>query len=279
MPETEANGVRLYYEIHGGGEPLALVHGSWVDATRWGFVVPGLAESFRVLVYDRRGHSRSERPHARGSVDEDGDDLASLLETLDLVPAHVVTNSFGGNIALRLATRRPELFRSLSCHEPPLWSLLEGHPEAQEILQHGARGLDAVGRRIADGDHEGAARQFVEEIAFGPGAWENELPPEMRAIFVRNATTFLDELQDPTQLRIDEDALSRLELWVRLTHGSKSPPTFPAVIDRLIELIPHASRETIDGAGHVPQLTHPDRYVEVVTRAARRNAPATEEVR
>jgi pimeloyl-ACP methyl ester carboxylesterase len=279
MPETEANGVRLHYEIRGGGEPLVLIHGSWVDATRWRFVVPGLAESFRVLVYDRRGHSRSERPDAPGSVDEDGDDLAALLETLDLAPAHVVTNSYGGNIALRLATRRPEIFRSLSCHEPPLWSLLEGYPEGQENLRHGARSLDAVGRRIAEGDHEGAARQFVEEVAFGAGAWENELSPEMRAIFVHNAPTYLDELQDPKQLRIDEDALSNVELSVQLTQGSESPPTFPAVIDRLIELISHASREMIDGAGHVPQLTHPERYVEVVTNAARANAPATEGVR
>jgi pimeloyl-ACP methyl ester carboxylesterase len=279
MPETEANGVRLYYEIHGGGEPLVLVHGSWVDATRWRLVVPGLAESFHVLVYDRRGHSRSERPDAQGSVDEDGDDLAALLETLDLAPAHVVTNSYGGDIALRLATRRPEIFRSLSCHEPPLWSLLEGDRERQAILQQGARSLDAVGRRIAEGDHEGAAQQFVEEVAFGPSAWENELPPEMRAIFIHNAPTFLDELQDPKQLNIDEDALSHLELSVRLTQGSESPPTFAAVIDRLIVLIPHASRETIDGAGHAPQQTHPDRYVEVVTRAARGSAPATEGVR
>jgi pimeloyl-ACP methyl ester carboxylesterase len=279
MPQTEANGVTLYYEIHGGGEPLVLVHGSWVDATRWRFVVPGLAESFRVLVYDRRGHSRSERPERPGSVDEDGDDLAALLETLDLAPAHVATNSYGGNIALRLATRRPEIFRSLSCHEPPLWSLLEGDPERQEILQQAARSLDGVGRWIADGDHERAARQFVEEVAFGPGAWENELPPEMRAIFVHNAPTFLDELQDPKQLRIDEDAVSHLELSVRLTQGSESPSTFPAVIDRLIELIPHASRETIDGAGHAPQQTHPARSVEVATRAARANAPATEGVR
>jgi pimeloyl-ACP methyl ester carboxylesterase len=279
MPETEANGVRLYYEIQGGGESLLLVHGSWVDATRWRLVLPRLAESFRVLVYDRRGHSRSERPDAPGSVDEDGDDLAALLETLDLAPAHVVTSSYGGDIALRLATRRPEIFRSLSCHEPPLWSLLQGDPEAQEILQQGARSLDAVGGRIADGDHDGAARQFVEEVAFGPGAWENELPPEMRAIFVHNAPTFLDELQDAKQLHIDEDALSRLELSVRLTQGSESPPTFAAVIDRLVELIPHASRETIDGAGHAPQLTHPERYVELVTRAARGNAPAAEGVR
>jgi pimeloyl-ACP methyl ester carboxylesterase len=268
----DVNGVRLYYELHGSGEPVVLVHGSWGDARSWRFVAPGLAESFRVVVYDRRGHSRSERPETAGSVDEDGDDLAGLLEALDHAPAHVVTNSYGGNIALRLATRRPEVFRSLSCHEPPLWGLLEGDPEIRQLLQQGARSLQAVGRRIAQGDHEGAARQFVEEVAFGPGAWERELPPELRAIFVDNAPTFLDELEDPNQLRVDEAALSQLELPVWLTQGSESPPTFPAVIDRLVELIPRVSREIIHGAAHVPQLTMPERYVQVTTRALQRAA-------
>jgi len=266
------NGVRLYYELHGSGEPLALLHGSWTDATSWRFVVPGLAEAFHVLVYDRRGHSRSERPDAPGSVDEDGDDLAALLEALGLAPAHGVTNSIGGNIALRLASRRPEVFRSLSCHEPPLWSLLEADATSKETLEQAGASLEAVGRRIAEGDHEGAARQFVEEVAFGPGAWENELPPETRAVFVRNAPTYLDELQDPAQLRIDQEALSRLEIPVRLTQGSESLPVFARAIDRLMELIPRASRDTIDGAAHVPQLTTPERYVEVTTRALRQHA-------
>jgi pimeloyl-ACP methyl ester carboxylesterase len=268
----EVNGVRLYYELHGSGEPLVLVHGSWGDARNWRLVVPGLAESFRVVVYDRRGHSRSERPDTPGSVDEDGNDLAALLEALDLAPAHMVTNSYGGNIALRLATRRPEVFRSLSCHEPPLFSLLEDDPESRQLLQQGARSDQAVGQRIAQGDHEGAARQFVEEVAFGPGAWERELPPELRAIFVNNAPTYLDELEDPSQLWADEAALSQLELPVRLTQGSESPPTFPAVIDRLVELIPRVSREIINGAAHVPQLTMPERYVQVTTRALQRAA-------
>jgi pimeloyl-ACP methyl ester carboxylesterase len=272
MPETEANGVRLYYELHGSGEPLALVHGAWVDATAWRFVVPGLAENFRVLSYDRRGHSRSERPATQGSFDEDGDDLAALLEALELAPAHVVTNSGGGNIALRLATRRADVFRSLSCHEPALWGLLEEDPESQEMLQQGARSLAAVGRRIAEGDHEGAARQFVEEVAFGPGAWENELPPETRAIFVRNAPTALDELQGPNPFNIEEEALSRLKIPVRLTDGSESPPVFPRVLDRLVELIPRVTRETIEGAAHVPQLTTPERYVEVTTREVQQHA-------
>ena len=263
MPEVEANGVRLYCELEGSGDPLVLVHGSWGDATGWGFVVPALAESFRVLIYDRRGHSRSERPDTAGSVDEDGDDLAALLEALDLLPAHVVTNSYGGNIALRLATRRPEVFRSLSCHEPPLWSLLAGDPEGQAMMEQGARSLESVAARIAAGDHEGAAHQFADEVAFGPDSWENELPPEMRAIMIQNAPTFLDELQDPNQLRIDTDALADLDLPVRLTEGSESPPTFFAVIDRLVDLIPGATRERIEGAAHVPHLMTPERYVEV----------------
>lgn len=272
MPEAEVNGVRIYYELHGSGEPLALVHGSWADATGWGLVVPGLAESFRVLVYDRRGHSRSERPGTPGSVHEDGDDLAALLEALELAPARVATNSYGGNIALRLAGRRPDLFRSLSCHEPPLWGLLENDREGQQMLEQGAASLEAVGRRIAEGDHEGAARQFVEEVAFGPGAWENQLPPEAKETMVRNAPTFLDELQDPDQLGVDEDALAHLEIPVRFTGGSESPPVFARVLDRLVELIPSGARETIEGAAHVPQLTTPERYVQVTTRAVQQPA-------
>jgi pimeloyl-ACP methyl ester carboxylesterase len=272
MAQTSVNGVSLYYEVHGEGQPLAMVHGSWSDAGMWGFVLPGLAESFTVLVYDRRGHSRSERPDTPGSVDEDGDDLAALLEAFDLAPAHVVTSSFGGNIALRLAARRPDIFRSLTCHEPPLWSLLEDDPESKAMLQRGAHSLESVGRHIAQGDHESASRQFVDEVAFGPGAWENELPPEVKAVFVRNAPTYLDELRDPNQLSIDNDALARLEMPVNLTEGSESQPVFIRVIDRLVELIPRVSRETIQGAAHGPHVTTPERYVEVITRIVQQSA-------
>ena len=149
------------------------------------------------MVYDRRGHSRSERPDRPGSVDEDGDDLAALLEALDLAPAHVVTSSWGGNIALRLADAGGRIvFRSLTCHEPPLWGLLEDDPDSRAMLEKGAGSLESLGKRIAEGNHQGAARQFVDEVAFGPGAWERELPArstERRSYGM--LPTFLDELQ------------------------------------------------------------------------------------
>lgn len=94
MARARVNGVDLFYEVVGEGEPLVLVHGSWVDHETWQRVVPRLAQSFRVLVYDRRGHSRSERPPGRRSRRQDEDDLAALIEMLG-APAHVAGNSSG----------------------------------------------------------------------------------------------------------------------------------------------------------------------------------------
>lgn len=267
MAIAQANGVNLYYEVHGAGDPVVLVHGSWADTTAWDQVIEGLAASFRVLVYDRRGHSRSERLQQQGSMDEDGDDLADLLETLTFAPAHVVTSSSGGSIALRLAARRPELFQSITCHEPPLVSLLEDDPESEKMLSQLAGSLESVGRRIADGDHAGAAKQFVDEVALGPGVWDHQLPPQVKETLIRNAPTFLDELQDQTQGRIDEKSLLTLTMPVRLTQGSESPPMYVPVIDRLESLIPHATRETIEGAGHVPHSTTPGPYINSTKRA------------
>src|SRR5262249_47737639 len=112
MPTARVNGVRLFYELNGTGKtPIVLVHGSWASHHDWDLVVPRLAESFRVIPYDRRGHSQSERPSAQGSIREDVADLAALIEHLGLGPARVAGNSFGASITLRLAGERPDLLR------------------------------------------------------------------------------------------------------------------------------------------------------------------------
>src|SRR5215216_885841 len=122
MPTATVNGVRLFYVLTGdAGPPLALVHGGWGDHTAWDPVVPAFAERFRVLAYDRRGHSRSERPPGQDSIEDDVADLAALLEQLGLAPAHLAGFSFGAAIALRLAMTRPDLVRSAAAQEPPLF--------------------------------------------------------------------------------------------------------------------------------------------------------------
>ncbi len=131
MPLADADGARLFYEREGAGEPLVLVHGSWVDARVWDAVVPLLSRSLDVVAYDRRGHSRSSCPPGQGSIRDDVADTAGLIECLGLGPAHVAGTSWGGTIALRLAPARPDLVRSVSAHEPPLFDLLEAETQAR----------------------------------------------------------------------------------------------------------------------------------------------------
>jgi pimeloyl-ACP methyl ester carboxylesterase len=267
------NGIELYYELSGSGEPLVLVHGSWGDHHNWDPVVPVLAQSFQVLAYDRRGHSASERPAGQGSVFEDADDLAGLIDELDLAPAHVVGSSFGAVVALRAATRRPEVFRSLIVHEPPLFPLLAG-TEYEPALAQVQQRAGTVVELLESGDQEGAARLFVDTIAFGPEAWDEQLTPQMRDMFVTNAPTFLDEARDPDALQMDLDALEAFDRPALLTSGSESAPFFGPVVDIVARRLRQSERVTIDGADHVPHISVPDRYVELVRRFAQTDRSA-----
>ena len=265
MPTTTINGVQLYWELTGdSGDPLVLVHGSWVDHHNWDPIIPLLSPSFRVLTYDRRGHSQSERPASPGSIREDAADLAALIERLGLAPAHIVGNSLGGSIALRLAGEHPDLFRSLIVHEPPLVSLLADEPDGQAMLRDFEARVAAVVELLQAGDLEAGVRQFVETIAFGPGAWE-QFPDEVKQTVIFNAPTFLDETQDPELISIDVTRLRRLSRPVLLTYGEQSPPFFGLIVDKLAGILPHAERKTFAGMGHEPEQTHPEDYAATVT--------------
>jgi pimeloyl-ACP methyl ester carboxylesterase len=265
MPTTSVNGIRIYWEINGDvGDPMVLVHGSWGDHQNWAPVVPALCRAFRVLTYDRRGHSRSERPPGQGSVREDVADLAAVLEELHHSPAHVVGNSFGASIVLRLAAARPELFRSVIVHEPPLFGLLKDDAAASRALAAAQERISAVVSLLTTGEATKGAQLFVETIAFGPGAWA-ELPQQVRETFVFNAPTWLDEVHDAEALQIDLTGLRRFPAPALLTIGGQSAPFFPPVVNRVAAAISHAETRTYAGAGHVPHLSHPEEYVRVVT--------------
>jgi pimeloyl-ACP methyl ester carboxylesterase len=272
MATATLNGVRLYYELHGDGAvPAVLVHGSWVSHHDWDLLAPRLAEGFRVLTYDRRGHSRSERPAGQGSVREDAADLAALIEHLGLGPAWVVGNSFGAAIALRLASEHPGLFRGLIGHEPPLFSLLAQDPGLGPLLENVKSRVGAVVGRIASGDHAGAAEQFVDTVALGPGNWAR-MAPNIQQAMIENAPTFLDELNDPEALAFEPEWIANFSKPALLTLGDQSPPAFAPVVAKLSTALPHAEVVTLPGCGHVPHVTHPDVYPAKVIEFTRRHA-------
>jgi pimeloyl-ACP methyl ester carboxylesterase len=263
MPTANVNGVKLYYELNGEGEfPLVFVHGSWSTHQTWDAIVPALPEQFRILTYDRRGHSRSERPPGQGSIREDVADLAGLIEQLHLAPAWVIGNSQGALIALRLAGQRPDLLRGISRHEPPLFSLVADEPSAMLLLEEMEKLDAAVVERIAAGDSAGGTELFIDTIA-SPGAFA-ELPGAYQEELIYNAPTYLDEIQDPENTDFDPAWVKEFPRPVLLTTGDESEPIFVLMYAKVAELLPEVKIQVLSGAGHVPQRYQPEAYIEVL---------------
>lgn len=267
MPFAEANGVNLYYELTGGhGSPMVLIHGSWTDHSNWARVVRGLSEDFRVLTYDRRGHSNSQKVAKQGSFEEDADDMADLVVGLGLSPAHIVGSSTGSVIALKLAVRNPAVIRTLIVHEPPAFGLLRDDP-SMGAMQARTKILGEIAKILESGDKQNGARQFADFLS-GPDGWDR-LPPHEREILIANADTYLDETKDPLAFSVDLAGLSGFRRPTLLTYGGKSPATFKPIIDRLANAIPGSKVEVFDDAGHMPHLSHPDAFAAKVTTFAK----------
>jgi pimeloyl-ACP methyl ester carboxylesterase len=106
--KLKTNGVELYYELHGDGEPIVFSHGWMCDHTQWSSQVDFFSRNHRVVTYDHRGHGKSDKPETCYSVQTLADDLRSLMDCLDLAGAALVGHSMGGMASLVLATEHYE---------------------------------------------------------------------------------------------------------------------------------------------------------------------------
>src|SRR5919107_4323816 len=113
MPKATVRGVEIYYEEHGRGEPLVLVPGFGTGLWIWYRQVPAFAERFRTIVFDPRGVARSGAADGPFTMRDLGEDLAALLEELQVERAHVLGASFGGFAAQEFALAHPGRTRSL----------------------------------------------------------------------------------------------------------------------------------------------------------------------
>jgi pimeloyl-ACP methyl ester carboxylesterase len=107
------NGLRLYYEVHGSGRPLLVLHGSFMTIELLGNLVPELARTRQVIAVELQGHGHTadiDRPITYEAL---ADDAAALLRHLGIATADVYGYSLGGGVALQLALRHPELVRKL----------------------------------------------------------------------------------------------------------------------------------------------------------------------
>ena len=108
------NGLKMYYEIHGTGQPLVLLHGAFsAIGTSFGAVLPELARSRQVIAVELQAHGRTADIDRPLSYELMADDVAALIEHLGLEQADIFGYSMGAAVALRVALRHPEMVRKL----------------------------------------------------------------------------------------------------------------------------------------------------------------------
>src|SRR5262245_23320167 len=118
MPYADINNIRMYFEEHGSGQPLVLLHGGLgsIDATSaWGPLLSALAARYHAVCVEHRGHGRTNNPDGRLSYALIADDISDFIEQRGFGPAHIAGVSDGGIVGLALAMKRHELVRSLVC--------------------------------------------------------------------------------------------------------------------------------------------------------------------
>ena len=109
----QANGVNIYYEVHGRGQPLLLLHAGTLTAEMWKPYLAAFAERYRVITADFRGHGRSDNPTGAMSYRLLADDMVAFVRALDLERPLIAGFSDGGQVALEIGMRHSDLPRSI----------------------------------------------------------------------------------------------------------------------------------------------------------------------
>ncbi len=251
MPEAHVNGIRLYYEAYGEGAPIACIHGGGSSALMWADAVEQLARLGRVIAYDRRGCTRSERPepYERTSVAEQADDAAGLLDALAAAPAVVIGRSYGGAVAIDLALRYPDRVRALVLLEGDALGL---SPAALEWT----KAIDDRLRAVAARDGVDAVYEALIGELLGEGAWDS-FPDEVRRILSQNGPALLAELRYVDEVMPDAAAFATIDKPTLLVAASESPPEQREMTEAMADALPDA-RTALVGGGHLIDPAAPE---------------------
>jgi 3-oxoadipate enol-lactonase len=262
MASETVNGTVLHYEERGTGPPLLLVHGTGTYAGIWSEVIDGLARSYRVIAYDRRGFARSS-PTRDGGLAEHARDAAALLDALGASPATVVGWSGGGVIALDLAASFPDCVASLVLAEPAVH--LTTHPTRSAVAMSVRSGFHRYVRR----DPAAAALEmyrWASAYKTGGNAFDG-LPEAWREQMLAHATATLREMDQMIRPYPTRAAIRSIACPVIVIEGDLSDPAFGRAVGFVMRLLPQARLVSLSGAEHMLHIDQPEGWVEIVTQA------------
>jgi pimeloyl-ACP methyl ester carboxylesterase len=248
MPKAQSNGIELYYEIHGAGQPLVLISGLGYPLWQWHKMVPFLAEHFQVITFDNRGVGQSDKPAGPYTAQLLAADTAGLLDALGIEKAIIAGHSMGGFVAQAMALDFPQKVAKLI-----LCSTNFGGPHHVPVTAEAMKVLTDV---TSD-----ALTRFKNGLAVSTAPDWSEKNPEMIEEWIKwRVANPIDPAPYQAQLAIGlgllpeaaafEDKLPRLNVPTLILFGAHDKVVPPENASLLAEKISGSKVVILPNAGH-----------------------------
>ncbi len=250
---VDAGKAKLFVQQSGEGEPLILIHGLGMSSALWINQMPVFSERFHTVAIDLRGFGQSSRPDGPGdyAIDILAEDIAVLIERLELVRCHVLGTSMGGFIGQALALAHPNLCRSLVlCHTAPRMSI------PTDVL---ARRVEALGSMPL----EEYAEIVIEQAC--SAAASQELRTWVAGLIALNDKRSYTQVMTEGLRDFDVSAeLGSIDIPTLVITGEHDQVLPKEGGEKLSRLIPGARLVEIEGVGHLGYAEKPSQFNEAV---------------
>ncbi|HEY2756601.1 MAG TPA: alpha/beta hydrolase [Pseudolabrys sp.] len=246
---TAGDGTKLVYRLIKGSSKgrCALVHSLAMNGDFWDRVTPYLETSADVLVYDCRGHGRSDKPKGSQPIERHADDLADLLDAVGWKQAVVAGASMGGCIALAFAARYPERLSGLGLIDTTAWYGPKAPEQWEERGQKGFR--DGMASLVDFQKTRWVTDRFREQ--------NPQVVDEAIAVFLANdPEAYLETCR--MLGAADMRKLPHFAFPTRIVVGSEDYATPVAMAEATRDLIPGATLTVLEGVRHLTPLECPD---------------------
>lgn len=261
MPIAHVNGIELYYEEFGSGDPVILIPGLGGVGAGWGSQIPLFAKEFRTIIVDHRGCGKSSAPETGYTIAQHAADIASLLRYLDAAPAHVVGVSTGGAAGQVMALDHSDTVRSLV--------LVASWGRTDARFRHLFETRKAVLAQLGPE----AAMQLASLILYSPSYYREHW--EQWQEFARQIKKHPPD-RDIAVKRIDMiiahdilDRLAEVRCPTRVVVGNLDMVTPVYLSEELRDCIPGSDLDVISGAGHSVYAEKPAEFFAAVRQFLR----------
>jgi len=258
MPMTEANNIKLYYEISGDGEAILLIHGHPFDHTMWNPQIAAFSPHYKVVVPDLRGYGKSELPSSGATRFEDyATDAIALMDELDIENFHVAGLSQGGQFIMEIFRQTPHRVKSLILCDT--FASLDT-PEAKQARYNAAERMEKEGMSgyASESIHKMIKTDHVQSM---PEVAEHVMNMMLDTSPVAATTAMRARCE-----RIDylHDVLPTIDVPTLIIVGRQDEFTPVAKAEEMQQSIQNSKLVIIEDAGHMPNLEHPDEFNTIV---------------